>query len=261
MIEPSGGYEVAIVAALEINKIAVALINPRQARDYAKSLGCLAKTDKVDAMMLARMGEANKPEPRPLPDQEALELRAIVTQRRQVLGQIVSKKNRRRMTQEILLPQIDMVIGVLQESLKELDRMIQERLRQKKEWAERHKWLESVPGVGQVTAVTLQADLPELGTLDRKKIAALVGLAPFNCESGKLRGRRMIWGGRAHVRQALYMAALSASRFNPVIKAFFDTLIINGKPFKVAIIACARKLLTILNSMMRTSSIWNPHLA
>lgn len=256
VLEATGGYETAVTAALAVAGLPVAVINPRQARDFAKSLGRLAKTDKIDASMLAHFGEAIRPEPRSLPDEQTRELQGLLVRRRQLIEMLVAEKNRLGVTHKRLKDNVKEHIQYLEKSLEELDDEIQSRLQSSPVWREKDDLLRSVPGVGRVLSVTLLAELPELGQFNRKKIAALVGVAPFNCDSGQMRGKRAIWGGRAAVRSVLYMAALSAKRYNPVIHAFYDKLIAAGKPAKVALTACMRKLLTILNAMMRSGSRW-----
>jgi transposase len=261
VLEATGGYETAAVAALASAGLAVAVINPRQSRDFAKSLGRLAKTDRIDALILARFAEAIQPEPRRLPDEQALQLQAWLVRRRQLLEMLVAEKNRLSVTHKQLRPDVQEHIDYLEKRLKDIDQEIQSSLHNSPVWREKEDLLRSVPGVGRVLAVTLIAELLELGTLNRKQIAALVGVAPFNCDSGQLRGKRAIWGGRASVRTSLYMATLSAIRFNPIIRTFYERLKAAGKPAKVALTACMRKLLTILNAMMHSGKTWQPHLA
>lgn len=256
VLEATGGYETAVTVALASAGLALAVINPRQARDFAKSLGRLAKTDKIDALVLARFAEAVRPEPRRLPDEQTQQLQAWLVRRRQLLEMLVMEKNRRSMTHKKLRPRVQEHIAWLEKALKEIDDHLETTIRNSPLWRAQEDLLRSVPGVGPVLAVTLLAELPELGQLNRKKIAALVGVAPFNCDSGQMHGKRAIWGGRASVRSVLYMAALSATRFNPIIRSFYDRLIAAGKPAKVALTACMRKLLTILNAMMRTQTYW-----
>jgi transposase len=261
VMEATGGFEVAAASALAVAGLPVAVINPRQARDFAKSLGRLAKTDKIDAMVLARFAEAIHPEPRTLPSEEAIKLQALLVRRRQLLEMLVAEKNRLALAHRSVQPSLQEHITWLEVKLNETDDDLKKQLQQSPIWREKDNLLRSVPGVGPVTATTLLAELPELGQLNRKQIAALVGLAPFNCDSGNLRGKRAIWGGRASVRHTLYMATLSASRFNPVIHSHFLHLSKLGKPAKVALIACMRKLLTILNAMIHSMKTWQPELA
>jgi transposase len=261
VMEATGGYEAAVAVGLAAAGLAVAVINPRQARDFAKSLGRLAKTDKIDARMLARFGAAVKPEPRPLASEQALELQGLLTRRRQVIEMIVAEKNRQSLAHPSQRERLKEHVAWLEEELERLDREMTDQIHNSPIWREKEDLLRSVPGVGPVTVTTLLAELPELGLLNRKKIAALVGVAPYNSDSGKWSGRRVIWGGRASVRQVLYMATLSATRHNPVIHSFYDHLIKEGKATKVALVACMRKLLTILNAMVHSMSAWQPKLA
>jgi transposase len=256
VLEATGGYETAVTAALASVGLPVAVVNPRQVRDFARSLGRLAKTDRIDAAILAHFAEAIRPQVRQLPDEQTQELQGLLVRRRQLIEMLVAEKNRLPLTQSRLKAGVQEHIQYLEQQLFELDQDIQQRLRQSPLWCEQDDLLRSVPGVGKVLSVTLLAELPELGKLNRKQIAALVGVAPFNRDSGQFRGQRAIWGGRAAVRSVLYMAALSAKRFNPVIRAFYDKLVAAGKPAKVALTACMRKLLTILNAMMRSGSHW-----
>jgi transposase len=261
VLEATGGYETALTAALAGAGLPVAVINPRQGRDFAKSLGRLAKTDKIDADVLAHFAEAVRPEPRRFPDEQTRELQGLLVRRRQLIEMLVAEKNRLPLTHAKLQAGVQEHIQYLEHQIAALDQELQDRLRASPVWREQEDLLRSVPGVGKVLSVTLLAELPELGKLNRKKIAALVGVAPFNCDSGQMRGKRAIWGGRAAVRSALYMAALSAVRFNPVIHAFYERLRAAGKPAKVALTACMRKLLTILNAMLHSGSPWQPQKA
>ncbi len=261
VLEATGGLETAVTAALAAAGLPVAVINPRQARDFAKSIGKLAKTDKIDAEMLARFAEAIRPEVRVLPDEQTLQLQAVLVRRRQLIDMLVAEKNRLPLTHATVKPRVKEHIAWLEAELEQIDQQLHDLLQASPLWREKEDLLRSFKGVGPVTATTLLADLPELGYLNRKKIAALVGVAPFNCDSGKLRGKRAIWGGRACVRNVLYMAALSASRHNPVIQPFYDRLIKQGKLHKVAIVACMRKMLTILNAILRSGIPFQPKLA
>lgn len=261
ILESTGGLEVAAASSLAAAALPVAVINPRQARDFAKSLGRLAKTDKIDAAVLARFGEALRPEPQIMPSEQTIQLQALLVRRRQLIEMLVAEKNRMHLTHPTIQPRLKGHIAWLEEELSRIDEEMKERLQNSPVWREKEDLLRSVPGVGPVTAITLLVELPELGTLNRKKIAALVGVAPFNCDSGYRRGKRAIWGGRACVRQILYMATLTASRFNPVIRAHYLHLTDMGKPAKVALVACMRKLLTILNAMMFSMTAWIPRLA
>jgi transposase len=261
VVEASGGWEVPLVAALAAAQLPVAVVNPRQVRKFAEALGRLAKTDRLDAQMLAHFGEAVHPEPRPLPDAQARQLQALMARRRQLIEMLVAEKNRLPLAHPQLKGDLQQHVAWLQHHVDDLDDQLQQRLRESPIWREKDDLLRSVPGVGPVLSSTLLADLPELGHLNRKQIAALVGVAPFNRDSGRLAGKRMIWGGRAAVRTTLYMATLSATRFNPVIRTFYERLVHAGKPPKVALTACMRKLLTILNAMMHSGQSWQPHLA
>ena len=261
VLEATGGYEADVATALALAGLPVAVVNPRQVRDFAKSLGKLAKTDRLDAEVLARFAQAIRPEARYLPDPQARELQALVSRRKQVIEIRVSEKNRLSTAHAKVKPSIEKVIEFLTQELEQLDDEIHDQIRRSDVWREKDDLLQSVPGVGKVLSTTLLADMPELGQLNRKQIAALAGLAPYNCDSGLMKGKRTIWGGRAPVRNALYMAALSASRFNPVIRRFFQHLIKQGKAFKVAMTACMRKLLTILNAILRSMQKWQPNLA
>jgi len=256
VLEATGGYQSAVVGALIVAKIAVAVVNPRQVRDFAKALGKLAKTDAIDAKVLARFAEAVRPEPRAPVDEQTRALEALLTRRRQIVEMLTAEANRRKQCAPTVQPSIDAVVTVLKQQLDDLDHDLQEAIRQSPVWRDKDDLLRSVPGVGRVVATTLLCELPELGRLNRKQAAALVGVAPLNRDSGTMRGHRSIWGGRASVRVALYMAALCATRCNPVIRRFYERLLAAGKLKKVALVACMRKLLTVLNSMMRDSRPW-----
>ncbi|HLE02918.1 MAG TPA: IS110 family transposase [Dehalococcoidia bacterium] len=256
VLEATGGLELPVVAALAAAGLPVVVVNPRQVRDFARATGKLAKTDRMDAMVLAHFGEAVRPQPRPLPDSQTQALEALLTRRRQVVGMLTAEKNRLHTTRPPVQQHIQRHIAWLEESLAKLEADLEGALRQSPLWREKEDLLRSVPGVGPVLSLTLLAQLPELGTLDRRQVAALVGVAPLNRDSGTLRGRRTVWGGRAPLRAALYMATLVASRYNPVIRAFYQRLCAAGKPKKVALTACMRKLLTILNAMLKHRTPW-----
>ena len=257
VLEATGGFEVTVASALAAAKLPLAVVNPRQIRDFARATGKLAKTDALDAAAIAHFAEAIHPEPRPLPDEQAQALGELVARRRQVVEMIGAESQRRRqLTQRRLLRRIERHLAVLQEELSEIERELDDSIRGTPVWRENDDLLKSVPGIGPAIARTLLAELPELGTLDRKRIAALVGVAPLNRDSGTMRGRRTTWGGRATVRTALYMAALVASRHNPVITAFYQRLRAAGKPAKVALVACMHKLLLILNAILRDRRPW-----
>ena len=258
VLEATGGFQYHLVAGLATEGIPVAVVNPRQVRDFARATGKLAKTDALDAHVLAHFAEALQPEPRPLPDATLRELEALVTRRRQLVEMITSEKNRHRSATKRIRPQLQEHIRWLEDRLEELDRDLSDTIRSSPIWREQDQLLRSVPGVGPVLSATLLTGLPELGSLSRGQIAALVGVAPFNRDSGSFRGQRRVRGGRKRVRAATYMATLVATRFNPVLRDFYQRLCAAGKPKKVALTACMRKLLTILNAMIRDRRHWNP---
>lgn len=256
-LEATGGLESVVVAALAGAGLPVVAVNPRQIRDFARATGKLAKTDALDAEAIARFAQAVRPQPRLLLDEDAKALAEVVTRRRQVVEMAVAERNRRRLVvAKPVLKSIDRVLAALEKQLTDLDKDIGTRVRETPLWRENENLLTSVPGVGDQTARVLIAALPELGTLDRRQIAALVGVAPINRDSGAWRGQRAIAGGRADVRSALYMATLTAVRWNPVLKAYHDRLKAAGKRPKVALVAAMRKLLVILNAMMKTRTTW-----
>ncbi len=258
VLEPTGGLERVLVAALVLVGLPVAVVNPRQVRDFARATGRLAKTDVLDAGVLAHFGEAVKPAVRLLPDAETDALAALVARRRQLVEMIVAEGGRRRSARTAAVrADLDAHIKWLQARLKDLDRDLDETLRKSPAWRERDELLATVPGVGRVTVATLRGELPELGRLNRKQIAALVGVAPVAHDSGQHRGTRHIAGGRASVRHVLYMAALVSVRHNRTIRAMYARLRAAGKPAKVAIVACMHKLLTILNAMARSNTPWD----
>jgi len=257
VLEATGGFEATVAAALAAANLPLAVINPRQIRDFARALGRLAKTDTLDAEVIARFAEAIRPEPRPIASAEAQALGELVARRRQILEMIVAETNRRRqLTQPRLIRGLDRHLKALQKELSQLEQDIDDQIRGSPVWREKEDLLTSSPGIGSTTARTLIAELPELGSLDRRKIAALVGFAPFNRDSGTMRGKRHISGGRASVRSALYMSALTAVRCNPPVKALYTRLRAAGKPAKVALVAAAHKLLTILNAMLTEKTSW-----
>ncbi len=258
VLEATGGLELAVTAALAACELPVVVVNPRQVRDFARAAGQLAKTDRLDARALAFFGEAVQPTPRPLPDAQTQALAALLTRRRQVVAMITAEKNRLHAARPSVHKEIRRHILWLQKSLAKLDSDLGDALRLSPVWREKDDLLQSVPGVGPTLSVTLLAELPELGTLDRRQIASLVGVAPLNRDSGLLRGKRTVWGGRARVRAALYMGTLVATRFNPVIKAFYQRLCAAGKAKKLALTACMRKMLVILNSILRHRVKWGP---
>jgi len=258
VLEASGGLEVTVVEALAVADLPVVVVNPRQVRDFAKATGKLAKTDALDAHVLAHFAEAIRPACRSLPDSETQSLNALVARRNQVITMMVAEKNRLRTSRPPVIQRIQLHIDWLKQELDGIDRELKEMLHNSPVWREKENLLRTVPGVGPQLAVSMLAYLPELGTLDKKRIAALVGVAPFNRDSGTLRGKRAVWGGRSRIRASLYMAALVASRHNPVISAFYQRLLAAGKAKKVALTACMRKLLVILNAMLKNHSSWQP---
>ena len=256
VVEATGGFEAAVVAELA-TVTAVAVVNPRQVRDYAKAIGRLAKTDAIDAEVLARFGEAVRPEPRPLKDEETAHLAALVARRRQLRDMIVAEGNRLPTAPKRLQKGIEKHIDWLRRELRLLERDLDDTIKSSPIWREKDDLLQSVKGIGSVSAATMLAEVPELGTLNRKQIAALVGVAPLNRDSGTMRGKRSIWGGRASARAVLYMATLSAVRANPALRAFYRRLVDGGKPKRVAVVAAMRKLLTVLNAILRDRRPWN----
>jgi transposase len=256
VLEATGALEGFLVAQLAAAGLPVVVVNPRQVRDFARATGQLAKTDRLDAVMLARFGEAVKPPPRSLPDAQTQQLDALCTRRRQILEMLTAERNRLAVAKQNVRHNIEAHIRWLKAQLKDVDRDVGRLIRSSPIWREKEQLLRSVPGVGPVLAATLLAELPELGQLTRKQIAALAGVAPFARDSGTLAGRRTIWGGRAKVRGPLYMAALVGARRNPVLRAFYESLRDRGKPAKVALTACMRKLLVTLNAMLRDQSAW-----
>jgi transposase len=257
VLEATGGREGPAVAAVAAAGLPVAVVNPRQVRDFARAMGQLAKTDVLDAQVLAHFAQLVHPRPRPLPDAQAQELSALLARRRQLIGMLTAERQRLDTALPAVQTHIHRHLAWLEQELADLDHTLSERVQASPVWRERENLLRSAPGIGPTTALTLLAELPELGRLDRKAIAALVGVAPLSCESGTWRGRRIVWGGRARVRTALYMAALVASRHNPIIAAFYTRLCAAGKPKKVALTACMHKLLTILNAIVRQDIPWS----
>jgi transposase len=237
------------------------VVNPRQVRDFAKALGKLAKTDTLDARVLAHFGEAVRPEPRPLPDEAGQELRALVTRRHQVMEMLVAERNRLGSSRKPVRERVAAHIAWLEQEKQSIDDALSHTVQQSPLWRAKDNLLRSVPGVGPVVSTTLLGHLPELGRLGRKQVSALVGVAPLNRDSGTLRGKRTVWGGRANVRATLYMGTLVATQHNPALRTFYQALIAAGKPPKVALVACMRKLLTILNAMVRDQQRWEPERA
>ncbi len=257
VLEATGSYQRAVVAALAVAGLPVVVVNPRHARDFAKATGQLAKTDGLDARALAHFADAVRPAPRPLPDAHTEELRALLARRRQLIAMRTAEQNRLDGASPRLRADIQAHITWLDTRVATLDDDLDTTPRASPVWREREALLRSVPGVGPVCTRTLLLDLPELGTLSRQRLAALVGVAPFNRDSGTLRGTRTVWGGRTHVRATLYMSTLVAVRYNPVLKVFYQRLRAAGKAAKVALTACMRKLLTILNAMVKHQKPWH----
>jgi transposase len=257
VLEATGGYEVSVTAALVAAGLPLAVTNPRHVRDFAKATGTLAKTDKIDARVLAHFAQGVQPTPRPVPDEQQRAFADLIARRRQLIEMLTAEKNRLKISLRALHPRIQAHIDWLQRELDEIEKDLLNQVRQSPVWRERDEILQSTPGVGPICSFTLLAELPELGSLDRKKIATLVGVAPLNRDSGKHRGHRTVWGGRAQVRAALYMATLSATRYNPVVREFYERLIAAGKVKKVALVACMHKLLIILNAMLKKRTLWH----
>ena len=256
LLEATGGLELPLVAALAAAALPVVVVNPRQVRDFAKATGTLAKTGTLDAGVLAHFADAVHPDVRPLKDAETQVLNSLTARRHQVMTMLVSGKNRLGTAIGTVNPRIEAHIAWLEQELSDLDKGLRQTLRRSPVWHEKDDLLRTVPGVGEQISLTLPANLPELGTLNRRQIAALVGVAPYNRDSGALRGKRAVWGGRSRVRAVLYMGALVASRHNPAIRDFYQRLLAAGKPKKVALVASMRKLLVILNGMLKHGSPW-----
>lgn len=257
VMEATGGFEISLAAALGEAGIPTAIMNPRQVRDYARSTGKLAKTDAIDAQILADFAAVVHPEPRPLADLQTQELKDILVRRRQLNEMITAEKNRLQRARGVLRDHIKDHIAWMEKEMLDMDMTLKHFIEVSPMWREKDNLFQSVPGIGPVLSTTLVAELPELGNLNRKQIAALVGVAPFNRDSGKMRGKRSVWGGRASVRAALYMGTLVATRFNPVIRRFYQRLIAAGKAKKAAITACMRKLFIILNAMIKHHTPWH----
>lgn len=257
VLEATGGLEIPVTAALHAAGLPVVVVNPRQVRDFAKATGQLAKTDRLDARVLAHFAAAIKPPLRPIKSKDELELDALVGRRGQLIEMLTAEKNRRgSAATETVREEIKTHIDWLEERIAELDEQLQAQLKTSSLWQAKDVILQSTPGIGPVVSFSMIADLPELGTLNRQQISKLVGVAPLNNDSGQQRGTRHIYGGRARVRSMLYMAAFSATRYNPVIKEFYERLMAKEKPFKVVMTACMRKLLTIINVMVRDNTPW-----
>jgi transposase len=255
-VEASGGYEAAFVNALMRTEHQVAVVNPTRVRALAKARGLLAKTDQIDARNIATYAEMIKPEPKQTREDLDIHIRALIIRREQLVDMRAAEGNRLGTCHESTKADIREHLDWLERQIAILDDEIKQLVKSSEKWTSQTGLLETIPGVGFITAVTMTANMPELGELNRQKIAALAGLAPYNRDSGKKRGKRRIFGGRQSVRRVLYMAALSAIRHNPKIKSFYDRLIEKGKPFKVAITACMRKMITIMNVMVRNKSAW-----
>ena len=256
LLEATGGLELPLVAALAAAALPVVVVNPRQVRDFARATGKSAQTDARDAAVLAHFAEAIQPPVRPLRDAETQELNSLTARRQQVMTLLVSEKNRLGAATSAVRPRIAAHITWLEQDLNDLDQGLRPMLGQSPVWREQDDLRRTVPGVGEQPSLTLLANLPELGTLDRRQIAALVGVAPFNRDRGAMRGKRHVWGGRSRVRAVLYMGTLAATRFNPVIRDFYQRLLAAGKPQKLALVAGMRKLLVILNAMLKQRSSW-----
>lgn len=256
VLEATGGYEKACASLLSAAGLPVAVVNPRRVRDYAKARGFLAKTDRLDALVLALYARDLSPDPRPLPDEHQQALCDLVGRRRQLVAMLTQESNRLRLCGPAVRQSIQEHIDWLSSRLKNLDRDLDQAVKDCPDWRHKVELLKSVPGVGPVVSLVLLSELPELGRLNRKQIASLAGLAPFNRDSGQFRGKRSVYGGRSHVRAKLYMSALVAIRHNPTLKAMYDRLCAAGKPFKVAQVAVMRKLLTILNALLREDRPW-----
>jgi len=262
VVEATGGYERRVVAELAAAGHLVAVVNPRQVRHFAIALGILAKTDRIDARVIALFGQQVRPRTIAKNHEKQEELQQLVTRRRQLIDLRTTETNRQELlTSQLIRKSLQKVIALLEKQIEGIEKEIAKFLESDDEWKGKANIIKSVPGVGKITVISLLADLPELGVLDRQEISALVGLAPFNRDSGRFHGKRSIWGGRASVRSVLYMAALTARRCNPVIQAFAKRLEAQGKPFKIVIVACMRKLLVILNTLVKTNSQWNPNYA
>ncbi len=258
VLEATGGFETLAAITLAKAGLPIAVVNPRQVRDFAKAMGQLAKTDALDAGILAAFAQRVRPEPRPLPDEAAQLLDSLLTRRRQLVDMLTAEKNRLGFARGPVKRDINRHIRWLEKRLADVDGDLQDAIAASPLYQAKADLLRSVPGVGPVTTLTLIAALPELGHLSRHQIAALVGVAPLNRDSGTMRGKRMVWGGRAPVRAVLYMAALVGIKHNPVLRVFYERLRAAGKPFKVAVTACMRKLLTILNAMLHQNRRWDP---
>jgi transposase len=255
-VEATGGFEMTVAAAICAAQLPLVVVNPAQVRHYAQALGRRAKTDAIDAEVIARFAEATRPQARPLPDEATQALADLVTRRRQIIAMMVAERQRATRLPKRLKRSCERVVRMLEKELSQLEDDIGTTVRGSPAWRAKEDLLASVPSIGDITARSLIAELPELGTLDRRKIAALVGVAPFTRQSGQWKGKAFIGGGRPHVRSALFLATMSAIRFNPAIRSFWQRLIAHGKPKMVAMVACMRKLLTILNAILRDQKPW-----
>lgn len=258
VLEATGGLEIPLVNAMAVKEIPVVVVNARQVRDFAKAIGRLAKTDRIDAEVIAQFAEALRPPVRPLKDEEAQKLNALNSRRRQLVGMIRSEQNRLSSAPKWTQKEIKAHLQWLKKALRKVEKDISDLIKGSPMWREKEAILRSFKGVGPVTSATLLAALPELGTINSKPLSALIGVAPLNRDSGQFRGKRAVWGGRDNVRSALYMATMSAIRFNPTISSFYKKLKGAGKPHKVAMTACMRKIIVILNSMIKNKTYWNP---
>ncbi len=256
VMEATGGYEQPVAAALWAAGVLVAVVNARQVRDFARATGRLAKTDKLDAAVLARFGRAVQPRVRPPASPEAAQLQALVVRRRQLVEMTMAERQRLQVAATVTRPGIKAHLAWLKRELENLDQDLDRQIRQSPVWREQDALLQSIPGVGPVVSATLLAELPQLGRMERKQLAALAGVAPLNRDSGTMRGTRSIWGGRSRVRRALYMGALVGTKYNPVVRAFYERLLAAGKPKKVALTACMHKLLMIAHGIIRTRTAW-----
>jgi len=258
VLEATGGYDAGVASALVLAEVPVAVVNPRQVRDFAKARGTLAKTDALDAAVLADFAARMEPTPRPLPDDVSADLRALVARRRQLVEMLSAERHRLAQVRPAVQPSVQAHIHWLRTQVKDTDTQITQQVQAHPTWRVRDQQLRSVPGIGPATSARLIASLPELGSLSARAIAKLVGVAPLNNDSGTRAGTRQIWGGRTVVRQSLYMATVVAIRFNPVLRPFYQRLRAAGKPSKVALVATMRKLLTILNALLKHGTTWSP---
>jgi|TARA_Y100000310_G_C20570470_1_gene757735 transposase len=260
VVEATGGLELDVVIALNEKGIVIAIVNPRHVRDFARACGQLAKTDRIDAAIICDFAEKIRPQARPLPSEETRALDALITRRRQLVDMLAVEKNRLASAGRAMKKDVKRHITFLEKAIAQMDQDLQKMIKNSPTWRQNDDILQSVSGVGPTTSTTLLAQVPELGMLNRKKIAALIGVAPLNRDSGHKKGRRMVWGGRASVRAVLYMSTLVATRHNPVIRDFYNHLISQGKLHKVAMTACMRKLLVMLNAMIRDQTHWQPEM-